>query len=532
MNSHDETDNISNEELLFADEPTTDSPSSSSEEKAPAPWKILIADDQPEVHLMTRLVLKNFAFEGAKLSFLSAHSGEEAQKLVKAHPDIAVLLLDVVMETETAGLDVVRYVRETLKNRFIRIVLRTGQPGQAPEPEVISEYDINDYKEKTDITDQKMITVITASLRGYRDLLNIEKNRKGLEKVVQATGSLFEIRSLKQLATGVLTQLAALLNLEESSLYVQPASGFAATNEEGKYILYAANGSYGSHIGKSMEEVVANGILDQLQQVSTSRQDLFSGDTFVGYFRTHNGSENLIYLKGRHALTETDQTLIRLFSTNVGFAFDNLYLNREILHTQRDVSFTLGEVIDIRSQEGGNHVRRVAESSRWLARLAGLSENAARDLWLASPMHDLGKIGVPDQILNKPGKLTDDEWQVMQGHAEMGRKILEKSNRKVFQVAAVIAEQHHERWDGNGYPKRLSGEEIHIHARITTLLDVFDTLLHDRCYREAWDMDKIVSLIKEERGQRFDPRLVDLLMDNLDSFLTIQEEYQDTQSSE
>ncbi|MEW6500772.1 MAG: response regulator, partial [Thermodesulfobacteriota bacterium] len=171
------------ESLVFADEPA-------GENRKPAAvdsWKVLIVDDEEEVHAVTRLVLKDFQFAGKGLTFLGAYSGKEAMRLIAEHPDTAVIFLDVVMERHSAGLEVVRHVREELKNSFVRIILRTGQPGQAPEEKVIVEYDINDYKEKTELTAQKLFTSMVASLRAYRDILTIEANRRGLEKIIEAT---------------------------------------------------------------------------------------------------------------------------------------------------------------------------------------------------------------------------------------------------------------------------------------------------------------------------------------------------------
>ena len=150
------------------------------ETSSPEPWKIVIVDDDPEVHTATRLALKRFIFKDRGLMFLSAYSGEEAKHLLQAHPDSAVILLDVVMEADDTGLEVVKYIRNVLKNRWVRIILRTGQPGQAPEAEVIVDYDINDYKLKPELTVQRLSATLVASLRSYQDLMTIEANRKEL----------------------------------------------------------------------------------------------------------------------------------------------------------------------------------------------------------------------------------------------------------------------------------------------------------------------------------------------------------------
>jgi CheY-like chemotaxis protein len=178
---------LEREDWLIADDGADAPP-----RQARAPWKVLIVDDEDEVHQVTRLVLQRFEFEGRSLQLMHARSGAEACTAVATHPDTALVLLDVVMEDDHAGLAVVRHIRETLGNRLVRIVLRTGQPGQAPEHEVISTYDINDYKEKTELTAQKLKTLVFATLRSYRDLLIIDANRHGLERVIQASTRIFE----------------------------------------------------------------------------------------------------------------------------------------------------------------------------------------------------------------------------------------------------------------------------------------------------------------------------------------------------
>jgi len=203
-------------------------------------------------------------------------------------------------------------------------------------------------------------------------------------------------------------------------------------------------------------------------------------------------------------------------------------LHKEIEDTQKDVIFSLGSIGEARSKETGNHVKRVAEYSKLLALKFGLSEAESELLKIASPMHDIGKIGIPDVILNKPAKFTPEEFEVMKNHAVIGYNMLNGSDRKLLKISATIAYEHHEKYDGSGYPRGLKGEEIHIFGRITAIADVFDALGSDRCYKQAWDLEKILNLFKEERGKHFDPILVDLLFENLEQFLKIRDTYVDT----
>ena len=513
---------------LFVDETSLEPTNESVED----PWKIIIADDEEEVHTITRIVLGDYEFKKRPLAFLSAYSGEETLQLIKENPDTAIILLDVVMETDDAGLEVARRIREEHNNKFVRIILRTGQPGKAPENKVIATYDINDYKEKTELTSQKLFTTITTSLRNYRDLRIIEQNRRGLEQIIDSSKNLFERQELCRFSQGVLTQMLSILHLDESSLYVQ-ASSFTASQHQGDdFVILAATGKLKELVGKPLQEAVQEEIWADVNRALEAEKSFYADDVFVGYFATRGGSKHLLYLKGYRNLTELDRNLVSIFGANVAIAFENIDLNREIVETQKEVVITLGEVIETRSEETGNHVRRVAEFSYLLALKYGLDQTQADLLRIASPMHDVGKVGIPDAVLMKPGKLDPSEVEIIQRHTQIGHEILKNSKREIMEAAEIAASQHHERWDGKGYPKGSKGEEIHIFGRITALTDVFDALLHKRVYKEAWKLQKVLHYIQDQRAKHFDPRLVDIFMENIDEILVINQKFPDEKKAE
>jgi putative two-component system response regulator len=202
-------------------------------------------------------------------------------------------------------------------------------------------------------------------------------------------------------------------------------------------------------------------------------------------------------------------------------------LQQEIEETQKEVVFTMGAIGESRSKETGNHVKRVAEYSRILALHYGLSPREAEMLKQASPMHDIGKVAIPDAILNKPGRFNDDEFVIMQRHAEIGYMMLNKSTRPLLKMAATLAYEHHEKYNGKGYPRGIAGEKIHIYGRITAIADVFDALGSDRCYKKAWEDERIFELFRAERGEQFDPKLVDIFFNNLDEFLMVRDTLKD-----
>ena len=202
-------------------------------------------------------------------------------------------------------------------------------------------------------------------------------------------------------------------------------------------------------------------------------------------------------------------------------------LNDEIEKTQQEVVFVMGSIGERRSKETGYHVKRVAEYSKLLALYSGLSKEQAELIKDASPMHDIGKVAIADSILNKPGRLTDDEFEIMKTHTTLGYEMLNVSERPLLKLAATIAYEHHERWDGKGYPRGLKEEQISLEGRITSVADVFDALGSDRVYKKAWSDEKIFTHFKNERGKQFDPKLVDIFFEHLDEFLAIREKFKE-----
>ena len=212
------------------------------------------------------------------------------------------------------------------------------------------------------------------------------------------------------------------------------------------------------------------------------------------------------------------QDLERLSLTAVYSAktVESAMLNAELEATQREIIHILGEVSEYRSQETGDHIQRVAEISYILAKLIGLPEEEVERIRLAAPMHDLGKVGIPDAILNKPGRFTDDEYTIMKSHSEIGYNMLCNSKRKLLRFAAEIARSHHERWDGHGYPKGISGEEIPLAGRICAVADVLDALSSPRCYKQPWPEERVKEEFIKQRGAQFQPELVDALIEHWD----------------
>ena len=272
--------------------------------------------------------------------------------------------------------------------------------------------------------------------------------------------------------------------------------------------------------------------IEKLKEEILSFFDILSKQRDDPLHITHNGADEIsdiakiiddhIYIATDILKQEREQA--KIIEEKVKEATKELTeLNNEIEATQREIVFTIGSIIEEHSKETSNHVKRVAEYSLILARLHGMSLEESLLIKNASPMHDIGKVAIPDAILNKEGELTAEEFDLMKEHAEIGHKMLKHSNRSILKAASILAHEHHEQWNGEGYPQKLKGEQIHIYGRITAIVDVFDALASNRVYKKAWPIKKILAYFKEDRGTRFDPSLVTLLLENLEHFLAAKE---------
>ena len=511
-----------NDELIFAAENQNDEKDSTTVR----PWKVLIVDDDEEVHSITKLALRNFTFDQRPLKFLHAYSGKEGIDVLSQNPDVAVCLLDVVMESEHAGLETANAIRSSLKNTFVRIVLRTGQPGQAPEETIIAEYDINDYKEKTELTRGKLHTLIYSCLRSYRDIVSLDRSRMGLERILESSTKLQQQPYLKDFAEGILEQISAVLAPEEDAFYAQ-RDGVAAFEHGGDLRVIAGTGGYAAYENKLAAPILPDECKDILENSQLGFQYKMTPTGFICLYRSSEKNAGLLFIRDLKTRNELENHLLQMFCRNALTAFENMSLRTLLEESQREIVYLLGDAVEHRSKETGNHLKRVSEISYILAKKMDMTEEQARYIAEASPLHDLGKIAIPDAILNKPGKLTPEEWDVMKTHAQIGYEMLHTSDKPLLQIGAEIARDHHERWDGTGYPNGTKGEDISLAGRITAAADVFDALCSNRVYKPAWDIKQVEEYFNLQRGLHFDPTVVDMMFECLDDLVDIEKKYQD-----
>lgn len=317
--------------------------------------------------------------------------------------------------------------------------------------------------------------------------------------------------------------------LGEYEKSIDASTSFSRTDAEGK-IIYV-NEAFCNRTGYPKEELLGqkHSIIRHPDMQDAMFRELWESITrkeiWKGIIKNRRKDGEAIY---------TDTTIVPILNTRGEIAeymsirhdvTKIVELGHEIEQTQKDIIFTLGAVGESRSRETGMHVKRVAEYSRIFALKLGMGQEQAELLKTASPMHDIGKVAISDAILNKPGRLTPVEHDDMKRHTLIGHDMLKSSDRTLLKTAATIALEHHEKWDGSGYPHGKKGEEIHIYGRITAIADVFDALGSERVYKKAWEPDRILELFRAERGRHFDPALVDIFFEHLDEFLAVKAAY-------
>jgi diguanylate cyclase (GGDEF)-like protein len=298
--------------------------------KSPS-WKLLVVDDDPEVHSVTKFVLHEQKILGRPLNLIHADSAEQAKSQLKSHSDIAVALLDVVMETDHAGLDLVQYMRDELSLKECRLILRTGQPGYAPELTVIHDYDINDYRTKSELTHTRLITTVSAALRSYEQLHSLAEHRRGLELIIRAASDLLEQHAIADLAEGVLTQLAALLKLSPNGIVVTHRGSPVSDDRERTYVV-GASGAHAKHIARPLDTLPDERIVNAIQDCVKKKKHVFGADYTVLYLQTTHRQDAAIFLDTRENLADIDRQLLDVFVTNITACFRNVRLVEKLNH--------------------------------------------------------------------------------------------------------------------------------------------------------------------------------------------------------
>ncbi|HEY8100719.1 MAG TPA: diguanylate cyclase [Burkholderiaceae bacterium] len=291
-----------------------------------APWKVLMIDDAPEVHQVTRLVLRAASFLDRPIEFISAYSAAEGRTLIEQHPDAAVVFLDVVMETDHAGLEMVKFIREKVNNKLIRIILRTGQSGLAPETEVIQHYDINDYKDKSELSDDRLLTTLIVALRSYNDIVTIEQSRRGLEQILHSSTELMQVRSTEMFLSGLLKQLQVMFNFGQDAILCARSKPDSERTTLPAPMILAGSGHYEHMVGDGLNEVEALTCKEDILHAFESGRGSFTEGHYSIYFYSRDVFEIVILFESPRAPTAFDNTLVSVFCNTAAISLSNIHL--------------------------------------------------------------------------------------------------------------------------------------------------------------------------------------------------------------
>jgi response regulator RpfG family c-di-GMP phosphodiesterase len=473
-------------------------------------WKVLIVDDEEDVRTLTKINLKDFEFDGRKLQFLEANSAASAKTIMQEHNDIALALIDVVMETDEAGLRLVEYIRNDLNRHMIRLIIRTGQPGIAPERYIIDNFDIDDYKDKTELTVDKLYTTVRSAIKSYRELKAIDMNRAGLRKIIDASPEVYRISktSLSDFFDGILSQIIGLCHLNENAL-ISTIDGMVATLNGEEVKIESGLGTF-CQKGENRDRIntISQTCIDVILHDKSSANlrkgslvlPLIIDDRTVGF----------VYLESNGTLSTEDRSLIEVFTNQCANALETLKLHLNLKMAYGQAIDTLAEVAEFKDSTTGKHINRLGAYTAIVAEGMGVPKEEAYSYGKAAMLHDVGKVGIPDNILQKPGKLTESEYETMKQHAEIGAQILSHSDST--KLAQGVALYHHERWDGKGYPKGIPSQQLPLITRIVAVVDVFDALVSKRPYKEAWSHEDALDAILKGSGTQFDPDVVNIFI--------------------
>ncbi|MBA3987795.1 MAG: response regulator [Idiomarina sp.] len=491
-------------QFLFADEPTK------QQELPQECWKILIVDDEPEVHAVTKLALSDFSFLGRGLEFHSAYSGEEARELATQHPDAAIVLLDVVMETDDAGLHVAKFIREDIGNRFTRIILRTGQPGQAPERTVIVNYDINDYKSKTELTAQKLFTAVMSSLRSYRDIISIDHSRHGLEKVIASSTNLFALQSMEHFVDGLVQQLSWVIGGARQTLYA--AAGRSANPAH--MIIRAAYGEDADQLmNQQIKASLPKHVLPEVDKVVRSHGIFYGEDFVLAYCPSQCRPQGaLLCMIGlTRDLTDSEKDLLQLFADNVQLAHDNVTCLQDTDELMADM---VSRLMVLEQEHVAKSLRQqtpFVQVTHALATQLQLSPARVQQTATAATMYERA-----EQLFAVMDQQPASKVSPCQERLKRAVRPLHMADSDAAQIAYRALNERLERFDGLGLPEGKQGQSIAIESQVLGMAMHFSKLAGHDLSDEG-----IVQRLQEERERHFSAALVDAVSANVSALRSL-----------
>lgn len=484
------------------------------------PWTVLLVDPDPAARSAAAAALAGFQFDGRPLDLALADSAASAYGALRSQRAIAALILEPALETPQAGLELVEHIRGELDNQRIRIIILTGQPDAAPEEALTAQHDISDYRLKAATGPVQLRTALTSALRSAAVIQALAARRAEQARFLMATGGMIRLRSPQQFYGDVLPRLMALPGVRRDALMLT----FDSQQPEQPFQLRAGSGRFADFATAPLPPEVGERVAAALKSLNAASDSdtVVSADHCTLRLRTHGGVTGVIYVEGRFNTTSFEWQLLEVFRNKAAIAFESMLLVEELNAAQQASVIALATLAEYKDYGSTGHLQRIekmtmAIAGELLRRRAfpyEVDEEFVEKIGLASILHDVGMICVPDEILTIPGELVEEDLKLVYRHAEVGYRVLAEAaeplrGRSFLALGAEIARNHHERYDGSGYPDGLRGADIPLAARIAAVADVFDALISDRHYRDAWPLEEAVLWVRERAGTDFDPAVVD-----------------------
>lgn len=492
-----------------------------------SPWKILVSDDDRDVHAATRLALHGITFRGRPLQIIDAYSGTETLLRLHENPDTAIIFLDVVMETDDAGLRTVQSIRER-GFKQVRIIIRTGFPGQAPERQVIVDYDIHDYKEKTGVSVHKLFTSVISALRAYADLVALENHRRGLMSVLESV-SWFDFNAVQRYISGMLAEFSDLARIGAGPILMLSRPTHSPHQAP---TLLACQGD-GPDAGETLQAGELPAATAALITQAFDEKHTLAGAAGKTLYQCCHGIELVVFAEGAEALAQADEVLLEVFLSTVCQAISNQSVFAEMQADRDAVLCGLALHAECWNPHAAPELERLACWAQAIARRLHatlvfpqeIDEVFMRDIGIAARLHDLGNESIAPALLGQPTCYSADERKRMQAHVAEGVRILDgvlalRRGHSALGLAREIIACHHEHFDGSGYPEGLRGDDIPLAARLLAVADTYTAMTSPRPHRAAHAASEAVAAIKSGDGSRFDPRVVQAFLEIVERGLT------------
>jgi len=476
---------------------------------------VLIIDPDKGMHMMGRLLLRSMTFGETIIKIISANSPEEARQAFAVNSNIAALVISAPKNQLMPYIEFIRYIRNTLKRSEPKIILRIASYEDFRNIDDHETLEINDLRKTDELTEENFSVVIRTALRAYVADTSLQNHFKGLNSLItELSGA--EVNA-KQTLPDVLNKVEVLLGIPEArnKLVLDPYTNWKEIYSSGKFSGFTKNEAFESNkelISKIKEKIrpetsffflLDDKLIFSLNMIANKRYLC----CILGCPENYRDSYSL--------------KISELFIHEYELKIRNQRLQQDLLMSHRHVLTKLCESVEVRSPETGKHIYRIGKYAALFAKILGLDENFQTLIEHAAPLHDIGKIAIADTILMKPGKLTEDEFEIMKSHVIHGFNFLRNqdgTSSPLLDLAAEIALTHHEKWDGSGYPNKTKGMDIPISGRIVVLCDVFDALRSKRCYKESFPIKETLRIILKDAGTHFDPKLTKIFTEHSAKF--------------